>query len=103
MVSNTDNTQTPVPPKRDAAVEKWLQKEVATTYDAMQADPDRALSAESVFSNLRARHVVNFPTLNEPEYLAWAESKIQNGIRDMNSPKKRFSEKEVWKELGLED
>lgn len=42
--------------ERDAAVEKWLHDEVAPTYDAMQADPRRALSAESVFADVRAHH-----------------------------------------------
>ena len=31
---------------RDAAVEKWLQDEVLSTYDAIQADPSQILSAE---------------------------------------------------------
>ena len=42
--------------ERDAAVEKWLREEVAPAYDAMQANPDRALSAESVFADVRAHH-----------------------------------------------
>lgn len=42
--------------ERDAAVEKWLHDEVAPTYDAMQADPRRALSAEGVFADVRAHH-----------------------------------------------
>lgn len=42
--------------ERDAAVERWLQEEVAPVYDAMAADPGRALSAESVFDEIRAHH-----------------------------------------------
>lgn len=42
--------------ERDAAVERWLREEVAPTYDAMQADPGRALSLEEVRADLRARH-----------------------------------------------
>lgn len=30
------------------AVEHWLHEEVAPAYDAMQADPDRALDRKSV-------------------------------------------------------
>jgi len=32
--------------ERDAAVEKWLRDEVVCVYDAMQADPGRAISTE---------------------------------------------------------
>jgi antitoxin ParD1/3/4 len=42
--------------ERDAAVERWLRDEVAPVYDAMAADPGRALPAETVFAELRARH-----------------------------------------------
>jgi len=42
--------------ERDAAVEKWLVKEVAGVYDAMEADPGRAISIEEVLAVLRARH-----------------------------------------------
>jgi len=43
--------------ERDAAVERWLQDEVAPVYDAMKANPERKLSAKSVFSEARARYV----------------------------------------------
>lgn len=43
--------------ERDAAVERWLQNEVAPVYDAMKANPERKLSAKSVFSEARARYV----------------------------------------------
>ena len=42
--------------ERDAAVERWLQDEVAPVYDAMKANPERKLSAKSVFSEARARY-----------------------------------------------
>jgi antitoxin ParD1/3/4 len=42
--------------ERDAAVERWLREDVAPVYDAMQADPDRALPAADVFASIRARH-----------------------------------------------
>jgi antitoxin ParD1/3/4 len=42
--------------ERDAVVERWLREEVAATYDAMQADPARALPAKAVFDEIRARH-----------------------------------------------
>lgn len=42
--------------ERDAAVERWLQDEVAPVYDAMKANPTRKLSAKSVFSEARARY-----------------------------------------------
>jgi antitoxin ParD1/3/4 len=42
--------------ERDAAVEQWLKSEVAPVYDAMKAEPKRAIAAEKVFAALRARH-----------------------------------------------
>lgn len=45
--------------QRNAAVERWLRDEVAPVYDAMQADPDRALAASDVFSAIRARHAAD--------------------------------------------
>jgi antitoxin ParD1/3/4 len=42
--------------ERDAAVEKWLQKEIIAVYDAMQADPTRAVPGDRVFATIRARH-----------------------------------------------
>ncbi|HEY1935301.1 MAG TPA: type II toxin-antitoxin system ParD family antitoxin [Acetobacteraceae bacterium] len=42
--------------ERDAAVERWLRDEVAPTYDAMQADPGRGLSADQVSVALAAHH-----------------------------------------------
>jgi len=42
--------------ERDAAVEHWLRDEVAPTYDAMQTDPGRGLSADQVTAALDAHH-----------------------------------------------
>jgi antitoxin ParD1/3/4 len=41
--------------ERDTAIERWLVNEVAPVYDAMKADPSRAIPAKTVFSNLRKR------------------------------------------------
>lgn len=42
--------------ERDAAVSRWLRDEVAPVYDAMQADPDRAIPLDDVVADLAARH-----------------------------------------------
>lgn len=42
--------------ERDAAVERWLRDEVVATYDAMQADPGRAVSPQDVRARLRTHH-----------------------------------------------
>jgi antitoxin ParD1/3/4 len=42
--------------ERDAAVERWLREEVVAAYDALQADPKRAIPANDVFDAIRARH-----------------------------------------------
>jgi antitoxin ParD1/3/4 len=42
--------------ERDAAVERWLQEDVVSTFDAMQTSPGRAISADQVFATIRARH-----------------------------------------------
>ena len=42
--------------ERDEAVERWLRDEVAPTYDRMQSDPKRSVSAKKVFTDIRARH-----------------------------------------------
>ena len=39
---------------RDKAVEAWLHEEVAVAYDAIAADPSRAVSAQSVRARLAA-------------------------------------------------
>jgi antitoxin ParD1/3/4 len=42
--------------ERDEAVERWLKGEVATTYDAMQANPERGVSVDDAFAAVRAHH-----------------------------------------------
>lgn len=42
--------------ERDAAVERWLREEAGPAYDAMMADPSRAVPAEKVFAAIKARH-----------------------------------------------
>jgi Arc/MetJ-type ribon-helix-helix transcriptional regulator len=37
---------------RDQAVEAWLREEVAAAYDAVVADPSRAVSAQAVRARL---------------------------------------------------
>jgi putative addiction module CopG family antidote len=41
---------------RDRALEAWLREDVAAAYDAMKADPSRAVSAEKVRASLAATH-----------------------------------------------
>jgi len=48
--------------ERDAAVEQWLREEVAPVYDAIQADPNRGISADRLFSAIRARHAERLKT-----------------------------------------
>lgn len=45
----------------EAAFERWLRDEAAATFDAMRADPSRALSAKQVFEDIRARHFAKAP------------------------------------------
>lgn len=42
--------------ERDAAVDRWLREEVAPAYDAMKADPSRAIPIENAFDDVRAKH-----------------------------------------------
>ena len=44
---------------RDHAVEAWLRTEVAAAYDAVVADPTRAVSAESVRARLTAEQATS--------------------------------------------
>ena len=41
---------------RDRAVENWLRKEVGLAYDALKADPARAVTADQVRARLVAEH-----------------------------------------------
>jgi antitoxin ParD1/3/4 len=40
---------------RDRVIETWLREEVAPTYDALKADPSRAISASDVRAALDAK------------------------------------------------
>ncbi len=42
--------------ERDRAVERWLEQDVVPVVAAMRADPARALSADTVFDEIRALH-----------------------------------------------
>lgn len=42
--------------ERDAVIDRWLHEQVAPVFDAMQADPSRAIGADEVAQNLRAHH-----------------------------------------------
>ena len=41
---------------RDRAVENWLQDQVGPAYDALKADPSRAVTADQVRSRLAAEY-----------------------------------------------
>jgi len=41
---------------RDRAVENWLHQEVGPAYDALKADPRRAVPIDQVRSRLAAQH-----------------------------------------------
>ncbi|MET0264133.1 MAG: type II toxin-antitoxin system ParD family antitoxin [Duganella sp.] len=41
---------------RDRMVEAWLREQVAPAFDAIQADPTRALSGEDIRARLAAEH-----------------------------------------------
>ncbi|MDD3802147.1 MAG: type II toxin-antitoxin system ParD family antitoxin [Desulfuromonas thiophila] len=41
---------------RDRAVESWLRDQVGPAYDALKADPSRAVTADHVRARLAAEH-----------------------------------------------
>lgn len=41
---------------RDRAVDQWLRKEVAPAYDALNANPSRAVGAKQVRARLAGEH-----------------------------------------------
>jgi putative addiction module CopG family antidote len=41
---------------RDRAVERWLREQVAPAYDALKADPSRAVTPQRVRARLAAEH-----------------------------------------------
>jgi putative addiction module CopG family antidote len=42
--------------RHERALEKWLREDVASAYDAMKADPSRAVSPDHVRKRLAAAH-----------------------------------------------
>jgi putative addiction module CopG family antidote len=42
--------------RHDRALEAWLREDVAAAYDAMKADPSRAITVEKVRASLAAAH-----------------------------------------------
>lgn len=41
--------------ERDDAIERWLREEVVPTYDAMKADPSRAIPLADAFEEIQRR------------------------------------------------
>ena len=41
---------------RDRVVERWLREKVGPAYDALKADPSRAVSADRIRARLAAEH-----------------------------------------------
>ena len=41
---------------RDRAVEGWLHNQIGPAYDAVKADPSRAITADQVRARLTAKH-----------------------------------------------
>lgn len=41
---------------RERATERWLQEQVGPAYDALKADPSRAVGADRVRSRITAEH-----------------------------------------------
>lgn len=50
----TFSNQVPVPQDGDQALEVWLHRSVAPTFDAFMADPSRGLTGEQVRGRLEA-------------------------------------------------
>jgi len=42
--------------ERDAAVELWLRRDVAATYDKLKSGSTRAIPSADVFAAIRSRH-----------------------------------------------
>ena len=41
---------------RDRAMENWLQNQVGPAYDALQADPTRAVTSDQIRNGLAVEH-----------------------------------------------
>ena len=48
--------------EREGTIERWLQDEVVPVYDAMQRDPDRAISGREVTAALDSHHAERLKT-----------------------------------------
>jgi antitoxin ParD1/3/4 len=42
--------------EREASIERWLREEVVPVYDAMQRDPNRAVSGAELIGAIETRH-----------------------------------------------
>ena len=58
------------PRDRDAAIERWLRDAVAPTFDAMAADPARAVPAKQVWDAVAARHAERVKATSAAENLS---------------------------------
>jgi antitoxin ParD1/3/4 len=45
--------------ERDAIIERWLRDQAVHTYDAMQADPARAIPAQQVVEAVHRHHTAH--------------------------------------------
>ena len=52
---------------RDRAVESWLHNQVGPAYDALKADPSRAVTADQVRARLAAEHTGSSPPKSMPK------------------------------------
>ncbi len=55
--------------ERDAAIERWLNEEVAEAYDAMKVDPARGVLAEEVFAELSKRSARKLKDIEDDKQL----------------------------------
>lgn len=49
---------------RDEAIERWLRDEVVASYDALRADPSRAISSSDLRAHLVGLHKEQMPDHN---------------------------------------
>lgn len=59
-----------VPLARDLAVENWLVQQAGRAYDALKADPSRALTADEVNTGLATEHAKAQPNESSGRILA---------------------------------
>lgn len=51
---------------RDKQLDMWLREQAAPTFDAIKADPSRAVSIERIRARLAAQHAAAKNKLNRP-------------------------------------